>query len=216
MTYFIKINGEKQGPYSLDELKARNITQYTLVMDDTMQDWAEACTIPELNSLFESDSDSNNFTQMENDSEIDEKQSDTASDNDLKSDWLTKLKKNQTVLIIAAAVLLLFIITCPSKDSHKEAIVNEMNEAIDESMESDISQNEGMGGMAMLGKAFICKMLDAALDSELQVSNYGICSVGKIQYQGKTKTLSFGILGHVFAFGKDDIKKELNQKDIEE
>ena len=49
-----------------------------------MQDWAEACTIPELNSLFESDSDSNNFTQMENDSEIDEKQSDTASDNDVK------------------------------------------------------------------------------------------------------------------------------------
>lgn len=96
-----------------------------------MQDWAEACTIPELNSLFRSDSDSNNFTQMENDSEIDEKQSDTASDNDVKSDWLTKLRKNQTVLIIAAAVLLLFIITCPSKDSHKEAIVNEMNEAID-------------------------------------------------------------------------------------
>ena len=42
MTYFILINNQQQGPYTLDELRSRNITSATLVWREGMADWTPA------------------------------------------------------------------------------------------------------------------------------------------------------------------------------
>ena len=55
MTYFILINNQQQGPYTLDELRSRNITSATLVWREGMTDWTPAWKVAELVSLFHAD-----------------------------------------------------------------------------------------------------------------------------------------------------------------
>ena len=42
------------------------------------------------------------------------------------------------------------------------------------------------------------------------MENYFVCSIGRIiPPDGDAKTVSVGVFGHVFTFGKDDIKKAI-------
>lgn len=59
MTYFILINNQQQGPYTLDELRSRNITSATLVWREGMTDWTPAWKVAELVSLFHADAANN-------------------------------------------------------------------------------------------------------------------------------------------------------------
>lgn len=59
MTYFILINNQQQGPYTLDELRSRNITSATLVWREGMADWTPAWKVAELVSLFHADAANN-------------------------------------------------------------------------------------------------------------------------------------------------------------
>lgn len=59
MTYFILINNQQQGPYTLDELRSRNITSATLVWREGMADWTPAWKVAELVSLFHADTADN-------------------------------------------------------------------------------------------------------------------------------------------------------------
>ena len=59
MTYFILINNQQQGPYTLDELRIRNITSATLVWREGMTDWTPAWKVAELVSLFHADAADN-------------------------------------------------------------------------------------------------------------------------------------------------------------
>lgn len=62
MTYFILINNQQQGPYTLDELRSRNITSATLVWREGMTDWTPAWKVAELVSLFHADAANNSQT----------------------------------------------------------------------------------------------------------------------------------------------------------
>ena len=52
MEYFILVNGENQGPYSVETLKSMGITPDTLVWTQGMEQWAPAGQIFELQQLF--------------------------------------------------------------------------------------------------------------------------------------------------------------------
>lgn len=54
MEYFISVNNEKRGPYSLDELRARGITSETLVMAENSDQWTPAWQIEELRNIINS------------------------------------------------------------------------------------------------------------------------------------------------------------------
>ena len=53
MEYYIKINEEKRGPYSLNELAERKLDATTLVMPTDGVEWVPANQIEELHTLFE-------------------------------------------------------------------------------------------------------------------------------------------------------------------
>ena len=55
------------------------------------------------------------------------------------------------------------------------------------------------------------KGADIAIDQLLQVDNHFVYSTGKLMVGDEPKTISLGILGHVFTFGKDDIDQVLRQ-----
>lgn len=50
--YYIAIEGSQQGPFSLDELREKNITKTTLVWTETMDNWVEAVNLEELKDLI--------------------------------------------------------------------------------------------------------------------------------------------------------------------
>lgn len=52
MEYYVLLNGAKEGPYSLDELKMKNIDPCTKVWRQGFPEWRPARWIPELTELF--------------------------------------------------------------------------------------------------------------------------------------------------------------------
>lgn len=50
--YFVAINEEQKGPYSLEEIKALGILPTTLIWTEELKDWTEAREVPELGNLF--------------------------------------------------------------------------------------------------------------------------------------------------------------------
>ena len=53
MNYYIFVNNEQQGPYTLEELRARHIASDTLVWREGMAQWTAAWQVDELRQLFQ-------------------------------------------------------------------------------------------------------------------------------------------------------------------
>ena len=54
-----------------------------------------------------------------------------------------------------------------------------------------------------------CRTIEVALNSKLEVDNYLIFNTTHVQLGEETKTLSLGILGHVFTFDKQMLRDAL-------
>lgn len=48
MEYYIVLNGVKEGPFTLEELKAKGVIESTLVWKNGLADWVKAGTLPEV------------------------------------------------------------------------------------------------------------------------------------------------------------------------
>lgn len=55
--YYVAEGGSKSGPFSIDELKTKNITRDTLVWTEGMGDWRRAGDLAELSGLWSSRTD---------------------------------------------------------------------------------------------------------------------------------------------------------------
>ena len=111
-------------------------------------------------------------------------------------------------LVTAFLAVILLAVTCPDKQEHKEAIKAMVGEAVDESVSAE--DNADAGGLIDAAGTFILSpLVDVFTDSKLKVDNYVVVSVGRITIDGETHTVSLGVLNHVFAFGKDEVRKTL-------
>ncbi|TWE07852.1 SPFH domain-containing protein [Rudaeicoccus suwonensis] len=52
-TFHVAVNGQQQGPYTLDQLRSAGLTPTTMVWSAGMADWAAASSVPELGALFQ-------------------------------------------------------------------------------------------------------------------------------------------------------------------
>ena len=48
MEYYIVLNGMKEGPFTLEQLKGKGVTESTLVWKSGLPDWVKANTLPEV------------------------------------------------------------------------------------------------------------------------------------------------------------------------
>ncbi|HET6992191.1 MAG TPA: DUF4339 domain-containing protein, partial [Bacteroidia bacterium] len=53
--YFLNVNGQTVGPYSVSDLRSMNIKPSTLVWYTGSVNWKKADSVPELQALFSSD-----------------------------------------------------------------------------------------------------------------------------------------------------------------
>lgn len=113
-------------------------------------------------------------------------------------------------VIIIISVITLFVamaITCPDKDMHKKVITDDIAQLYNQKMSSQNAFVKALGGMF---DGIVKTMVDNAINNELKVDNYLIFSIGKFSYQGKSKTVTFGIFNHVFPMYGDKLNKALD------
>lgn len=114
------------------------------------------------------------------------------------------------------ALLLLVIggvayFTCPDEEAHKEALKAVINKNLDKELGLDEDRSNDflgiLGGISDLGT----NISEWYIDSELQVENHYVYSVGMLTHGGETDMVSIGVFGHVFT-GDDEIVKKLTQQ----
>ena len=116
--------------------------------------------------------------------------------------------KKILVLILFIGIALVAVITCPQKDSHKDALMKLINVALDTELYDKAKTEEEMG-FAMLGSVIGSGIAEIIIDKKLLVDNYFVCSTGRIILEGEEKIVSVGFFNHVFTMSEEQMKEEL-------
>lgn len=215
--YFVFINNSEQGPFTLAQLASMNITPTTDVWCEGMSDWAPASNVPELASIIQHLSTPVAATMPP--------QHETTTASSLPPqrnfDTLPQSQPEQRKrsgcflwgLLIVFITLIVLAMTVPSRQTHIETVKDVTSEWINATV------NDKIGGniLGEVAKWVGASGTDFLIDQIFHYDNYFVCSVGHIEIGTKSKMISFGILGHVFTFDKDDInaviEKELKGND---
>lgn len=110
--------------------------------------------------------------------------------------------------LVAFIMLVVLVVTVPSREDH----LNKIKDVTREWMSATVSET-GIGG-SILGEMATWiggTGADMVIDQIFSYDNYFVCSVGTFNYGTHSKRVSFGILGHVFTFAKDDISEAMHQ-----
>lgn len=107
-------------------------------------------------------------------------------------------------LVIIVGLLIAMMVSCPKKSSHTEVLADRITSIINDEMGDD-------SVMLALSSLFGGSISKYVVNNCVDVKDYVLCSVGKFEYEGKSNTVSFGILGHVFTVSKERLKKNLEQ-----
>lgn len=123
-----------------------------------------------------------------------------------------KMNSKITLLLIVVAVALVAVVTCPDKEAHQNAIMDEINTSMSKEISENIGDSNLEIGLSLLGGTIASKLLTTVVESTLRVRNYFVFSTGEISVKGKSKTVSVGCFGHVFTFfDADDISDSMDE-----
>ena len=217
MEYYIKINEEKRGPYSLNELAERKLDATTLVMPTDGVEWVPANQIEELRTLFEN-KESINKTE-----EIPFVEArpiiPTAQQEAVQQPQPAPKKKSHTgcligILLTLVVLVAVMVVTCPKTEQHKEVL----STVITTTVNNAVNDNDNLTGNTFIdnafktvSNAFAGKVIETAVDNLVTVDNYVVCSLGKVHYEGKDHIVSLGVFGHIFTVDEDDLREAAEQ-----
>ena len=114
------------------------------------------------------------------------------------------MKKLLAIVIVLLAAILM-VLTCPSKEAHKEAMLAVVEEYVQEESQSKFGTNL----FARVGQNVIVRTVKLLLDTQLKEHNYYVLNTTSIKLGDKEKTLSVGVLGHVFTFDKEMLRENI-------
>ncbi len=222
MEYYIKINNEKKGPYSLNELVERKINATTLIMPTDGIEWIPANHVDELRPLLETNVLTKNEAEIEDIPLVEATpviQATPQESIQQQQNQPIERKKSYTgcligILIALIALVSVMIITCPKTEQHKEVL----STVITNTLNNEINENENLTGNTLIdnsfktiSNAFAGKVIKAVIDNLIVVDNQIVYSLGKIHYEGKDHIVSIGVFGHIFTVGEDDLKEIMEQ-----
>lgn len=217
MQYFIVINDVQQGPFSIDELRQRNITSDTLVWAEGMPQWIPAWQVEELRPLFYADAQTNQTSASQPTpppppygTQYGAQPGNTPDSNyqghgaggttpPPYQPEKSNSKKVFTYVGIAVAILLLIMaITNPSKDEHRQVIKDHITAGFNRGLSGN--DNSGIASLASsMISALAGPVINSAIDNLLQYHNYVFWSTTTIDIPGAgEQRTSLGIFGKVF------------------
>ena len=231
MEYYIKINEEKRGPYSLNELAERKLDETSLVMPTDGVEWVPANQIEELRTLFESKDSTDNPVKTEDIPFVEARPIIQAAPQETAQQAQPAPKKKSHtgcligILLTLVALVAVMIVTCPKTEQHKEVLSTVITTTVNDA----VNDNDNITGNTFIdnafktvSNAFAGKVIETAVDNLVTVDNYVVCSLGKVHYDGKDHIVSLGIFGHIFTVDEDDLqeaaeryykKEEINMKE---
>lgn len=231
MEYYIKINEEKRGPYSLNELAERKLDETSLVMPTDGVEWVPANQIEELRTLFESKNSTGNPVKTEDIPFVEARPIIQAAPQEAAQQAQPAPKKKSHtgcligILLTIVALVAVMIVTCPKTEQHKEVLSTVITTTVNDA----VNDNDNITGNTFIdnafrtvSNAFAGKVIETAVDNLVTVDNYVVCSLGKVHYDGKDHIVSLGIFGHIFTVDEDDLqeaaeryykKEEINLKE---
>lgn len=231
MEYYIKINEEKRGPYSLNELAERKLDETSLVMPTDGVEWVPANQIEELRTLFESKDSTDNPVKAEDIPFVEARPIIQAAPQEAAQQAQPAPKKKSHtgcligILLTLVALVAVMIVTCPKTEQHKEVLSTVITTTVNDA----VNDNDNITGNTFIdnafrtvSNAFAGKVIETAVDNLVTVDNYVVCSLGKVHYDGKDHIVSLGIFGHIFTVDEDDLqeaaeryykKEEINLKE---
>ncbi len=214
MKYFIIVNDAQQGPYTVEELRQRNIASETLVWAEGMQQWTPAWQVEELKPLFY---DTTSEQQAASAQAGPAQQSTTGSVpppppvNNMGNAVSTAAqpftppknskKKVLTYVGIGVAILLLLMaILNPSKDEHKQVIKDRITNGLTKGLSDNGDSDDPF---ATFGSAIVRSLaqpiMGQIVDNMLQYHNYLFWSTTTLSLPDSSEVrTSFGIFGKVF------------------
>ena len=231
MEYYIKINEEKRGPYSLNELAERKLDETSLVMPTDGVEWVPANQIEELRTLFESKDSTDNPVIAEDIPFVEARPIIQAAPQEAAQQAQPAPKKKSHtgcligILLTLVVLVAVMVVTCPKTEQHKEVLSTVITTTVNDA----VNDNDNITGNTFIdnafrtvSNAFAGKVIETAVNNLVTVDNYVVCSLGKVHYDGKDHIVSLGIFGHIFTVDEDDLqeaaeryykKEEINLKE---
>ena len=228
MEFHLIRNGKQEGPFTVEELSQQGINPDSEVWAPGMSDWMQAGDVPELTAVLqraEFEASQQAARMAENQPTMGQPYEPPVAPSQTPpqvpprypAQEEPKKKSGCTPWLLAALILaILFatmVFTCPDRQKHEEAIQEVTKAWVGDKVDENMGNITGMGGVFgdLINKAL--KELtgfgtDKVISSYLDVTNYLVCSVGRMSIgNNEEKMVSLGLFGHVFTFGKEDIEK---------
>lgn len=221
MQYFIIINDVQQGPFSLEELRARHITSDTLVWAEGMAQWMPAWQVDELKPLIYGQP-ANSQTPpppppVQNQTHEEPYERQTATQPDyagttpppLQSEGHSSHRVWAWIGGAVVALLLIMAMTNPSKDEHQQAISYNLVQGFAKGVST--GEEGSFFGAGLLGTV-AGPFIDGTLNALLQYHNYVFWSTTTIEIPGSgVHRTSLGIFGKVFTVDEEDVAKAVSK-----
>lgn len=238
MNYFIIVNDQQQGPFTIDELKLRGIAPDTLVWAEGMPQWTSASQVDELKTIFQNEAAGNTATpppppldaarplpqqpqsapdsQAETVRQVLEVQ---AEERKREAEERKKRRRRNCRIAAAAAVVLLFILalTNPGEAEHRKAILNRIDTTTEQIDDIDNPTLRSIAkAMTSIGGRAVNEALKTMIDDHLEYHNYLFFSTTTLHSAllDKDMRCSTGWLGHVSASDISDITTQIVLEEI--
>lgn len=129
-----------------------------------------------------------------------------------------RVRRSAWVLAGVVALLLVLALTCPKRQAHVDAMEAALTQALSTSLHKAIGSSstdllaspEGLVS-GLLGSSLTSLVSQAVSSRMLQVSNYGVCSVGRLVAGKESSVVTLGVAGHVFTlFNQASLQKTID------
>lgn len=222
MEFFIIMNDQQQGPFTLEQLGGISIMPDTPVWCEGMPDWTPASNVAELQHMvayapgatsapaYPAAERQGSQPPQWNGAKQATKTASTTSQ-EPESNFETKPRKSHTALWVTLAIVavlaIILAVTNPKKEDHCRAITNVSRTWMTETV-NELGGTGVIGGLVKVGST---QLIRGVVNHVVDVDNYVLFSLGYIDTGAEKSRVSLGIMGHVFTFDKNQIDEKLQE-----
>lgn len=222
MDFFIIKNDEQHGPFTIDQLRTMDIFADTPVWHQGLDNWVQAIDVEELKDIVAVQTFTDEVLEAEAAMQdnrpkmpplwvkSEQPQASKPEVQPAQPQGIDKPKKSHKKLWITLGIVgvlfLLLAMTNPSKDDHCREITNVSRSWFNENVVDNLPFNKLIGGAT---KMLSTNIIRSVVDDNVKVDNYILFSIGYVDTGAEKSKVSFGILGHVYTFNKDQINEKI-------
>lgn len=230
MKYYIVKSDMRLGPFTLDELRQQGISADTLVWHKGMPDWKEARAVPELAAIAapepqEVASSANPESDIEPSDDFEDDEAPVSEPYSpprhteprrytyapMPAEPQPRSRKGiyaVVVIVVALVLLCVMVLTKPTKADYIDALTRTTTDCL-LNQPDGVSARSSLTGVARYATS---KAVGAVLEQALAVEDCFIFNKAKVQIGEHAFTVGFGLFGHVFTVGADQLQAAVREQ----